>query len=222
MRARPQLAWLRGTSSVSVAVVPLRASEAVPQVRLWIWPALGADSPREVFLEGAPKIPNDEQTASRHYFALSLAAVAAALVLVAVSAAAPSPDARVPSPTGQFRVGTRTMALTDPARRDPQQAKKPRSVVIQFWYPTAATGPTRGLPVSCSGAFHREKQRSGTSTPSRSEAQRDRERGAIATARWLAGCSLLTGIRRRTRPLRQPYRRPRKPRIRGCRDRPPR
>ena len=32
------------------------------------------------------------------------------------------------------------MALTDPARRDPQQTKQPRSLVIQFWYPTAATG----------------------------------------------------------------------------------
>ena len=89
-------------------------------------------------MERAPQIPNDEQTASRRYFAFSLAAVAAALVLVAVSAAAPSPNARVPRPTGQFHVGTRTMALTDPARRDPQQTKQPRSLVIQFWYPTAA------------------------------------------------------------------------------------
>ena len=32
------------------------------------------------------------------------------------------------------------MALTDPARREPQQAKQPRSLVIQLWYPTAATG----------------------------------------------------------------------------------
>ena len=173
-------------------------------------------------VERAPQIPNDEQTASKHYFAFSLAAVAAALVLVAVSAAAPSPNARVPSPTGQFHVGTRTMALTDPARRDPQQTKQPRSLVIQFWYPTAADRPTRGVPVSCSGALHREKQRSGTSTSPRSEARRDRQRGAIAAAWWLARCSLLTGVRRRTRPLHQPHRGPRQPRIRGCRDRPPR
>lgn len=32
------------------------------------------------------------------------------------------------------------MALTDRARREPQQAKHPRSLVIQLWYPTAATG----------------------------------------------------------------------------------
>ena len=32
------------------------------------------------------------------------------------------------------------MALTDRARREPQQAKQPRSLVIQLWYPTAATG----------------------------------------------------------------------------------
>jgi hypothetical protein len=83
---------------------------------------------------------------SRHYFAFSLTAVVAALVLVAVSAAAPSPDVRVPRPTGQFHVGTRTMSLTDPARRDPQHGKQPRSVVIQFFYPTAVTGlPARYL-----------------------------------------------------------------------------
>jgi predicted dienelactone hydrolase len=32
------------------------------------------------------------------------------------------------------------MALTDRARREPQRAKQPRSLVIQLWYPTAATG----------------------------------------------------------------------------------
>jgi predicted dienelactone hydrolase len=32
------------------------------------------------------------------------------------------------------------MALTDRARREPQQAKQPRSLVIQLWYPTDATG----------------------------------------------------------------------------------
>ena len=32
------------------------------------------------------------------------------------------------------------MELTDRARREPEQAKQPRSLVIQLWYPTAATG----------------------------------------------------------------------------------
>jgi predicted dienelactone hydrolase len=47
---------------------------------------------------------------------------------------------RVPAPTGPFKVGTRSIALTDPARREPQAPGQPRSLVIQAWYPAAATG----------------------------------------------------------------------------------
>src|SRR5207344_1490649 len=55
--------------------------------------------------------------------------------------------ADVPAPTGRFHVGTRAMALTDRARREPQQPKQPRSLVIQLWYPTAATGrPAAYMP----------------------------------------------------------------------------
>jgi predicted dienelactone hydrolase len=42
---------------------------------------------------------------------------------------------KVPTPTGAFRVGTRSIALTDRARREPQVPNKPRSLVIQLWYP---------------------------------------------------------------------------------------
>ena len=86
------------------------------------------------------QISTDRQTAITPYLALSVAAVAAALVLVAASSAAPAPGVHVPSPTGRFHVGTRSMALTDRARREPEQAKQPRSLVIQLWYPAAATG----------------------------------------------------------------------------------
>ena len=60
--------------------------------------------------------------------ALSLAAVAGMLLLVAASSAAPTPGARVPALTGPFHVATRSMALTDHSRREPQQAKQPRSL----------------------------------------------------------------------------------------------
>ena len=46
----------------------------------------------------------------------------------------------VPPPTGPFHVGTYSIALTDPARRDPQDAKHARSLVIQLWYPTPDQG----------------------------------------------------------------------------------
>ena len=82
----------------------------------------------------------DGQTAIGHYLALSLAAVAAGLAFVAASSAAPAPGVHVPTLTGRFHVGTRSIALTDRARREPEQAKEPRSLVIQLWYPTAATG----------------------------------------------------------------------------------
>ena len=59
---------------------------------------------------------------------------------VGVPAAASTVRLRVPTPTGAFHVGTRTIALTDRARREPQAPGKPRSLVIQLWYPAAAGG----------------------------------------------------------------------------------
>ncbi len=47
---------------------------------------------------------------------------------------------RVPAPTGPFKVGTRSIALTDHARREPEAPEQPRSLVIQAWYPAAVTG----------------------------------------------------------------------------------
>jgi predicted dienelactone hydrolase len=53
---------------------------------------------------------------------------------------APSSALGVPAPTGSFHVGTRSIALTDRARREPEARNEPRSLVIQLWYPAAA-GP---------------------------------------------------------------------------------
>ncbi len=44
----------------------------------------------------------------------------------------------MPAPTGPFHVGTRSIALTDQARREPQVPGQRRSLVIQLWYPAAA------------------------------------------------------------------------------------
>ena len=65
--------------------------------------------------------------------------------------AAPRPPSaaalEVPAPTGAFRIGTRSIALIDPARREPQESKQPRSLVIQLWYPAASGGrPAQYLP----------------------------------------------------------------------------
>jgi predicted dienelactone hydrolase len=45
---------------------------------------------------------------------------------------------KVPAPTGAFHVGTRSIALIDRARREPEAPNQPRSLVIQMWYPAAA------------------------------------------------------------------------------------
>ena len=53
----------------------------------------------------------------------------------------------VPAPTGRFHVGTRSIALIDRARREPEAPKQPRSLVIQLWYPAAAgTRPASYMP----------------------------------------------------------------------------
>ena len=74
------------------------------------------------------------------------ATVLAALSVVALALAAGSqtPVAgsatvtlNVPTPTGAFHVGTRSLALTDRARREPQVANSARSLVIQVWYPAS-------------------------------------------------------------------------------------
>ena len=73
--------------------------------------------------------------------ALTLAPTAVTAVLVlAGSTNAAVTALHVPPPTGPFHVGTYSIALTDPARRDPQDAKHARSLVIQLWYPTPDQG----------------------------------------------------------------------------------
>src|SRR5581483_10288920 len=58
--------------------------------------------------------------------------------------ASPTTTLKVPATTGAFHVGTRSMALTDRARSEPEAPKQPRSLVIQLWYPAAAG--TRSAP----------------------------------------------------------------------------
>ena len=64
-----------------------------------------------------------------------------------MSGTSPKAVLEVPAPTGAFHVGTRSIALTDRARREPQVPTQPRSLVIQIWYPAAAgTRPASYMP----------------------------------------------------------------------------
>jgi hypothetical protein len=66
------------------------------------------------------------------------------MLMLAGSADAAARALQIPLPTGRFHVGTRSVALTDSARREPRDAKHSRSLVIQLWYP-AASGGRRAL-----------------------------------------------------------------------------
>jgi predicted dienelactone hydrolase len=84
---------------------------------------------------------------------VAIGVLTALVVLAGVSAAsgAPSrPDAiAIPRASGPYAVGTTISALTDPSRREPFiRASRPRSIVVQFWYPTARTRGTRAAYVS--------------------------------------------------------------------------
>jgi predicted dienelactone hydrolase len=72
-------------------------------------------------------------------FKRALAALAAILTLVG-SADGAGRALQLPAPTGSFHVGTRSIALTDVARREPGDPTHKRSVVIQLWYPAASGG----------------------------------------------------------------------------------
>ena len=73
--------------------------------------------------------------------ALKLVLVAlAGMLMLAGSADAAGRALQVPVATGPFDVGTRSIALTDSARREPGDAKHARSLVIQLWYPAASGG----------------------------------------------------------------------------------
>ena len=65
----------------------------------------------------------------------------------AAAAAPPRPEPiTIPRASGPFPVGTTIAALTDPSRREPFiRASRPRTIVVQLWYPTSrrrgATAP---------------------------------------------------------------------------------
>jgi EmrB/QacA subfamily drug resistance transporter len=79
----------------------------------------------------------------------SLAVGVVVVVAIAASATAAAsmrhatvePVLVVPAPTGPYPVGTRSFELVDRSRREPgTNGRKPRSFVMQLWYPRAAGG----------------------------------------------------------------------------------
>jgi predicted dienelactone hydrolase len=114
-----------GTTFGSISVAEMTATTG-DTIAAFVGPALGVTGERSLndVLAAHPRIRLERRIAAK--------------AATAASPAATSP--RVPAPTGPFQVGTRSIALTDRARREPQAPKQPRSLVIQIWYPAAAAG----------------------------------------------------------------------------------
>ena len=68
-----------------------------------------------------------------------VSAAAAATTTASTRQAAAEPVLVIPAPTGAYPVGTRSIELVDRSRREPgTNGTKPRSFVMQLWYPRAA------------------------------------------------------------------------------------
>ena len=68
-----------------------------------------------------------------------VSAAAAATTTASTRQAAAEPVLVMPAPTGAYPVGTRSIELVDRSRREPgTNGAKPRSFVMQLWYPRAA------------------------------------------------------------------------------------
>jgi predicted dienelactone hydrolase len=71
--------------------------------------------------------------------AIVASTAAAATTTASAPQAASEPVLRIPAPTGAYPVGTRSLEIVDWARREPgTNGAKPRSFVMQLWYPRAA------------------------------------------------------------------------------------
>ena len=128
----------------------------------------------------------------------------------------------MPAPTRGVPVGTRSIELVDRSRREPgSNGRKPRSFVIQLWYPRAAGKGRRerymppkvaayiaasaGLPASI---FTRVKLAAISNA------------APLSPRRRLARRPVLDRLRGRAAALHRPRSGPREPRLRGRRDRP--
>src|SRR6476620_11319343 len=68
-----------------------------------------------------------------------VSAAAAATTTASTRRGAAEPVLHIPAPTGAYPVGTRSIELVDRSRREPgTNGPKPRSFVMQLWYPRAA------------------------------------------------------------------------------------
>ena len=94
----------------------------------------------------APQIGRSGRTTRRVSLVVGVVVISAIVASTTASAtttpstrqAAGEPVLVIPAPTGAYPVGTRSLELVDPSRHEPgTNGRKPRSLVIQLWYPRA-------------------------------------------------------------------------------------
>ena len=94
----------------------------------------------------APQIGRSGRTTRRVSLVVGVVVISA-IVASTTASATTTPSTRqaageavlvIPAPTGAYPVGTRSLELVDPSRHEPgTNGRKPRSLVIQLWYPRA-------------------------------------------------------------------------------------
>jgi predicted dienelactone hydrolase len=119
----------------TVGSIPVADMTAITgdAISAFVGPALGVEGGRSLVavLAAHPRLRLDRRIGAKP-------ATAASPVATAL---------RIPAPTGPLHVGTRSIALTDRARREPQAPGQARSLVIKVWYPAEAAGPrSRYMP----------------------------------------------------------------------------
>ena len=107
-----------GVGSISLAEMTSMTGDTISA---FVGPALGIENAPSLdeVVAGHPDIRSESRVARK----------------TTAPRSSPTAALEVPAPTGAFHVGTRSIALTDRARREPEAPKQPRSLVIQLWYP---------------------------------------------------------------------------------------
>ena len=179
----------------------------------------------------APQIGRSGRTTRRVSLVVGVVVISA-IVASTTASATTTPSTRqaageavlvIPAPTGAYPVGTRSLELVDPSRHEPgTNGRKPRSLVIQLWYPRAPGNGKREpyMPAKVA-AYIAGSGGLPTSIFTRLKLAAISNAVPLHRAGGLARRLVLNRLRNRTAALHRPRRRPRQPRLRRRRNRSP-
>jgi len=135
--------WLRFLPAFSAIIIVLQV--LIEGYRWQMVPAYALGS--IVFLAGLPILIRGDRRAGKQSLTLKVLAIIGsllglAIVWIAAELCQQVPAFRMPVPSGQYAVGTRTFLLVDESRIDDESLiqNAHRSMSIQVWYPAELTG----------------------------------------------------------------------------------